>query len=146
MIEPVSTLREWLASDAGVAALVGERIASAFEPGGGFPQVVIYGATGSPSTTAQGGSIAGEWTATVWCLADRLAGGEDDRPDTQTAWAVAVAISNACDAIPGAPFTTAAGARIVDAEIVSATRAQDPDSGWGRAVVTLSFTTHSAHS
>lgn len=139
MIEPVALVREWLAADEGVAELVDGRVSSSFEPGGAMPQLVIYGATGGPVRAAQGGSRLTAWTVTLWAIAGRLGDGDDDRPDTQAAWELAAAVSAACDAIPTAPFTTEGGAVIVEAAVVTATRAVEPDTRWGRATVTLAL-------
>lgn len=131
--EPVSLLVGWLNSVAGLSATP-PRVSSLIAEQAALPAVAVVNTTGGPIADASGLDTVYDWTATIYCVAGRTGAGLE-YPDYQAAAQLAAHIVGAARAVAGgAHYVTAAGARLIDAEIVAMTRSVDDG---GNAIVTL---------
>lgn len=131
--EPVSLLVGWLNSVAGLTSTP-PRVSSMISEQAALPAVAVVNATGGPIADASGLDTVYDWTATIYCVAGRTGAGLD-YPDYQAAAQLAAHIVTAARAVAGGThYVTAAGARLVDAEIIAMTRTVDDA---GNAIVTL---------
>jgi len=129
--EPVSFVIGWLKSQLSLVS-VWSRISSMLSSTSALPAIAVVNATGGPASDAGGIDTVYDWTVTIYCIAGRTGVG-NDYPDYQAAHQIAAGVVSA---VRSAAYSSASGARLVDADVVAMTRATDDA---GNAVVTITL-------
>jgi len=125
----------WLNSIEGISTLTEGRISTILVPGEGFPAIVVGPVSGGPATTPSHSVDRVEnWNVALYAVAGRRAGGQDDLPDNEAAWALAQEIVNALASLDENHYITTA-ANLVAGRVVSATPSVDASGNFARVLV-----------